>query len=137
MGFLMCRRRGGISGPFLGRSTRSRFVKAAGFAPNINVVDETAAVPMGQYVKMSFAQMKQTYTDYRMLSQAPFVTSAGLQGVRIVSQGTVVGRHVHQIFYIFPAPKNRKIILTASWLASDGAKYTQATDGAMKTFKLL
>ena len=81
--------------------------------------------------------MNLAYSKFRVLSQTSFATRPGLRGVRLVSDGTLNSRNVRQIFYIFPAPSNRKIIVTASWLASDGNKYTQAADGAMKTFRLL
>ena len=110
---------------------------AGGFAPNINVVDETAPVSLAEYIRVSMAHMNLAYSQFQLLSQAPFVTSSGLHGVRLVSRGTMNSRSVRQIFYVFPAPSSRKIIVTASWLATDGDKYTRAADGAMKTFKLL
>ena len=110
---------------------------AHGFAPNLNVVDETAAVGLSDYVRASMSHMNLAYSQFRLLSQGAFSTSSGLHGIRVVCQGTLSSRTVRQIFYIFSAPSNRKIIVTASWLASDGDKYTQATDGAMKTFRLI
>ena len=109
---------------------------AQGFAPNLNVVDETAAVGLSDYVRVSMTHMNMAYSQFHVLSQGAFRTSSGLSGIRVMSQGTINGKAVRQIFYVFPAPSSRKIIVTASWLASDGNKYTQATDSAMKTFKL-
>ena len=110
---------------------------AGGFAPNINAADETAPVGLNQYVQVSMAHMNLVYSEFHLLNQTPFVTGSGLHGVRLVSTGTISNRTMRQIFYIFPAPSSRKIIVTASWLASEGDKYTRAADGAMKTFRLL
>jgi hypothetical protein len=121
---------------FPGLKYRMSYVMASGFAPNINVVDETAPVPLNKYVQMNLTQMTRVYTVFHVLGQSPFVTSSGLHGIRLASTGTVAGKHVHQIFYLFPAPSSRKIVVTASWLAADGEKYTRAVDGSMKTFAL-
>jgi len=108
-----------------------------GFAPNINAADETAPVGLNKYVQVSMAHMNLAYSQFHLLNQTPFVTGSGLHGIRLVSTGTISNRTLRQIFYIFPAPSSRKIIVTASWLASEGDKYTRAADGAMKTFRLL
>lgn len=109
---------------------------ANGFAPNINTVDEVAPVPMGPYMQASIAQMKRAYANLHVVSQKPFVTASGIQGARLVTDGVAAGKHMHQVFYVFPGTNNRKYVLTASSLASDHGKYDAATDQAMKTFKL-
>ncbi|MGI4788727.1 MAG: hypothetical protein ACRYFS_07735 [Janthinobacterium lividum] len=109
---------------------------SGGFAPNINVVDETAAVPMSRYVPMSLIQMHRMFSTFHLLSQTAFVTKSGLSGVCLRSTATVAGRNVRQVCYMFPAPSDRKLIVTASWLALDGDKYAQAVDASMKTFAL-
>ena len=83
---------------------------AQGFAPNISVVDETSALPLKDYVRAGMSHMNLAYSQFRISSQAPFSTSSGLHGVRLMSDGTVGGRHVRQVFYIFPAPSSRKIM---------------------------
>ena len=108
----------------------------AGFAPNINTVDEVAPVPMGPYVQASIAQMKRAYANLHVLSQKPFVTASGVHGVRMVTDGLAAGKHMHQVFYVFPGANSRKYVLTASFLASDGSKYDAVTDASMKTFTL-
>lgn len=109
---------------------------ANGFAPNINTVDEVTPMAMGPYVQLSVAHMKLAYTSLHILSQKPFATASGVQGVRMMTDGLVGDKHVHQVFYVFPGASSRKYVLTASSLASDHGKYDAATDQAMKTFKL-
>ncbi len=109
---------------------------ANGFAPNINTVDEVAPMALGPYMQLSVTQMKRAYASLHVVSQNPFATASGLRGVRMVTDGVVGDKHMHQIFYVFPGANNRKFVLTASSLASDHSKYDVATDKAMKTFKL-
>jgi hypothetical protein len=110
---------------------------AHGFAPNIDVVDETAPMSLAEYMRVSMTHMHLVYAKFHVVTQGAFLTSSSLHGVRLVSNGTINGKNVRQIFYVFPAAKNRKIVVTVSWLASDGNKYTAASDGAMKSFRLL
>ncbi len=107
-----------------------------GFAPNINILEETAAVPLDKYMQISLVGMKQAYTTFAILSQKPFVTASGIRGVRMVVNGTTGGRNMHQVFYVFPGANDRKYVVTASSLASDGNRYNAATDASMKTFRL-
>ena len=108
---------------------------ANGFAPNINVVDEVSAMPLDKYLQFSMVGMRKAYTSLHVLKQAPFVTASGVHGERLAVDGVVGDKHMHQVFYVFPA-NNRKIVVTASSLASDGGKYDAATDKSIKTFKL-
>lgn len=107
-----------------------------GFAPNINILDETAAVPLDKYLQLSLVGMKRAYTTLAVVGQKPFVTASGIHGIRMAVNGTTGGRNMHQVFYVFPTRTARKIVVTASCLASDGSKYEAATDASMKTFKL-
>lgn len=109
---------------------------SGGFAPNITTLDETAPVGLNEYVRVSFANMRRAYAKLTIKSQGAFVTNSGLRGSRTVTNGTMQGRNVRQVFYVFPAANNRKIIATVSWLQASGEKYTAATDASMKTFKL-
>ncbi len=109
---------------------------ANGFAPNINTVDEVAPMALGPYMQISVSHMKLAYTSLHVVGQRPFVTASGLRGVRMATDGVVGDKHMHQVFYVFPGSNNRKYVLTASALASDGSKYDAATDASMKTFKL-
>ena len=108
---------------------------ANGFAPNINVVDEVYAVQLDKYIQLSMVGMRRAYTSLHVLKQAPFVTASGVHGERLAVDGIVANKHMHQLFYVFPA-NNRKIVITASSLASDGGKYDAVTDKSIKTFKL-
>ena len=109
---------------------------SAGFAPNINIVDEVAAVPLDTYIKASLGPMQKGYTNLHVLNTTSFPAAAGLVGRRMAITGSLLGKSVYQVFYFFPAANDRKIIATASWLNKDGTKYVAPVNAAMKTFKL-
>ena len=109
---------------------------SGGFMPNINVVDESAAVSMTDYIQLTSTQLKRQFPDFISLGQTAFVTSSGIQGVRLDSEATLNGHKLRQIYYLFAGQGDRKIVVTATWGALDGDKFTQATDTSMKTFAL-
>lgn len=109
---------------------------ANGFAPNINTADEVTLMAMAPYIQLSVTQMKRAYTSLHVLNQSPFVTASGTHGVRMVTDGVIGDKHMHQVFYVFPGANNRKYVLTAASLTSDHNNYDAATGKAMKTFKL-
>ena len=109
---------------------------AGGFAPNINVVDETAAVPLAEYARLSLKLLQQRYPGFHLLGQSSFVTRSGVQGVKIQAEATPLKQKVRQSFYLFAGHGDQKWVVTASTLASDGSKYDHMLDAAMKTFTL-
>lgn len=110
--------------------------RANGFTPNINVQDELAPVPLDDYARLNLIQISRMYADFKPLGRTAFVTASGLSGVRLAADGTLMGQHTRQVFYLFPAAGARKIIVVATWLASDGNKYAPAVDASLKTFRL-
>ena len=113
------------------------------FTPTIVVRYDVVPVDLDRYVRGCTAGIMKhltdpdkSYTTYHVVSQGAFVTAAGLHGVRLLSDATLFGKSVRQIFYTFPGPSNRKYIATTSWLQADGNKYAAASDEAMKTFTL-
>ena len=106
------------------------------FAPNINVVDETAALPLADYARFSQKQMQRLFPGFHLLSVSPFVTTRGLRGFRMRAEASPTGRKLRQTSYLFAGHGDRKVIVTASWLAVDGSKYDGAVDAAIKTFTL-
>jgi hypothetical protein len=111
---------------------------ANGFAANINVVIETAAVSMNDYVAGSISALKATpaLTNVTVVSQQPFQTAAGLDGQRVVVTDTMGKLNLQQAFYFFDGGSNAKLVITASCLAADGATDAPLFDAALKTFTL-
>ncbi len=109
---------------------------ASGYSPNLIVSEDRSAQSLDVYQQASNAGLRQSYANVHIISQTPFVTSAGLQGLRIAVVGVPTKLHLAQIFYLFPASSTRKLIVLVSWLSADGNKYAAAADTAMKTLKL-
>ena len=104
-----------------------------GFAPNVNVVEENAPVSVSAYAPAALAPLQARMPGFRLISQSPFVTRAGLRGVRVVAEDAPAGRKLRQIFYLFPGRGARKVV-TASLPAAVAGQYVGAVDAAMKTF---
>ena len=109
---------------------------AQGFAPNINVVDETAAVSIADYARRNVKNMQQLVSGFHEISLSPFVTNSGLRGFRLRGEAAPAGRKLRQTNYLFAGSGDRKIVVTASTLASDGSKHDAMLDAVMKTFTL-
>ena len=111
---------------------------ANGFSANINVVIETAAVSLNDYVTGSLGQLEATpmLTNVKVVSQQPFQTAAGLDGQRVVVTDTMGKMNLQQTFYFFDGGSNAKLVITASCLVSDGATDAPLFDAALKTFTL-
>ncbi len=72
-----------------------------------------------------------------ILSNTPFVTTSGLQGIKLVAELTQNDVLKRFVFYWFSGKGNQKIVIVAAWLASFGDKYEPVTDASMKTFALV
>ena len=123
--------------PFPGLKYRVIYGRpSGGFAPNINFVDEAANMALSEYAQASLTQMKLHFPGFHFRGQTPFVTASGLRGVRMVADDSPTGQKLQQVFYLLPGRGAVKFVVTASTLASDGAKYNSAIDAAMKTFTI-
>jgi len=100
---------------------------------------------LGEYVQLNLKQMNQRLPGFHLRGQTPFVTTFGLRGVRMVAEDQPTGPKLQptgpklqQVFYLFSGRGKVKFVVTASTLASDGAKYDSAIaiNAAMKTFTI-
>jgi hypothetical protein len=91
---------------------------AAGFAPNINVVDEAFKGTLDAYVKQNVATLQRVFKKARILAeQEEFKTTAGLQGVRLMVENEQNARLLRQSFYFF-AKGDTKYVVTCTTLAA-------------------
>ena len=106
------------------------------FAPNINVVVQTVAKPLADYVELNKTQLQSTplFQNLQILDEKPFATSGGVQGTRVVVKDTLGKLNLQQIFYFFAGSGDTKIVVTASSLVDDGDQYAPVFDASMKTF---
>jgi hypothetical protein len=106
-----------------------------GFMPNIDVDIVTSSLPLAQFVAESLRAARGT-PGFRLVSEAPFSTAAGLDGQRVVVTETIEQRGLQQIFYFFDGGNDQKIMVSASCLAQDGVADAAMFDVSVKTFSL-
>jgi hypothetical protein len=107
---------------------------AAGFAANINIVDESFDGSLEDYAKASLNALPKVLKKYRLLKQENFVTAAGLQGMRAIVEDEQNNRLLRQTFYTF-SKKSTKFTLTCSALAEEGDEFAPVFEASMKTFR--
>ena len=109
---------------------------AQGFAPNINVVDESFPGSIEKYADANERTLQKSLPGYKKLSRAPFVTSNSVKGIKMVALQTQQGKTLRSTFYLFTSKSGPKLVVTCTSLASDGDKYNGTFDTAMKSFAL-
>lgn len=107
-----------------------------GFAPNLNVLDEQFPGSIEDYAAANLKTLARVFAEFRNLGQSPFVTNAGLKGVRLVTQARQQKFLLRQIYYFLPGKGDKKYVVTFSALLEDGAKYDPVVDASVKTFTL-
>jgi len=107
-----------------------------GFAPNINVVDESAEMALAAYVDANKKILSKAFKGYKELGKREFKTTSGLKGARLLIQSDQDGTLVRQAFYFFAGTGDKKFIVICSALASGGDEFDEAFEGSLKTFVL-
>jgi hypothetical protein len=107
---------------------------AAGFAPNINVVDESFSGSLDAYVKGNLDSMQRVFKQFRLLKQEEFKTSQGLQAARVIAENELNGRVLRNTYYFFPNG-DTKFVVTCTALAEGGDKFDPVFEGSMHTFR--
>jgi hypothetical protein len=107
---------------------------ASGFAPNIVVTDEPFGGSVDEYVQQSLRVGPRVLKNLRVVSQDPFRTASGLQGMRVAIEHDMNGKRLRQLQYIFDRART-KYVLTCSVLAADGDARDATFDDCMKTFR--
>jgi hypothetical protein len=106
----------------------------AGFASNINVVDEAFDDSLDAYVKATTDVLPRVLKEYRLVKQDEFKTTTGVAGARLIVENEQGGKLLRQTFYIFGAPKTM-FVVTCSTLAEGGEKLDAVFETSMKTFR--
>lgn len=106
------------------------------FAPNLNVVDEAAAVEMADYRKATAADMPKILKEFKLLSDVDFKTDAGIQCARITYQQDFNGRVLQQVAYLFHnKAKATFYILMATTLLEDAKELEATFDAVARSFR--
>jgi len=106
-----------------------------GFAPNINVVDETFSGALTAYVDLNIENMKKMFTDFTVLKREDFQTEDGLPATRLIIQDKQQGRMLRQTFCFF-GNSSRKYIATCTALAQQGETLDDLFAKSMRTFRI-
>ena len=106
------------------------------FSANINVVVENFSGPLDKYVAANKTNLKAStmFENLQIVEEAPFTTTAGVTGVRLLITDTLGKADLQQVFYIFAGTGDTKFVVTATSLPADGDRYAPIFDASMKTF---
>ena len=110
-------------------------VSENGFAPNMNVVDESFRGPLTEYVDLNLENMKKMFVDFKVLKREDFQTEDGLPAVRVVSEDTQQAKRLRQTFCFFNG-SNRKYVVTCTAPADGGEKLDASFAESTKTFRV-
>jgi hypothetical protein len=107
---------------------------ADGFAPNINIVDESFNGSVDDYAQANLANLQRALKQVRLLKEDQFTTAKGMQAPRMVIEHDFNGKPLHQTFYMFSNGAT-KFVITCSALAQDGDRLAPVFESAMRTFR--
>jgi hypothetical protein len=108
---------------------------AAGFAPNINVVDEAFKGGVEDYVTACLPLLQRTVENLRIEKRGAFRTESGLDGVRLITESRQQGRQLRQVAYFF-CTGEKAYVVTCTALADGGDQLDPLFERTMKTFRL-
>lgn len=110
-----------------------------GFAANIDVVIENSPKGLDDYVSSSLAAfqgLRSALRHMRIVSRQAFLTSAGLDGVRVEAAALAGSYHLRETFYFFDGGGGNKLTVTASCLAAESTQDVPLFDASLKTLTL-
>ena len=108
-----------------------------GFAPNINVVDESFDGSIEKYVDANIVTMEALFKDLKIRKRDTFSTSNKLKGERLVITSLQQGNVLRQTFYFFEGSKGKKLVITCSCLSENGESFDEIFEESLKTFQVI
>jgi hypothetical protein len=108
---------------------------AAGFAGNLNVIDEEFSGSLDEYVATSLKNMSTFFDGYRQISQEEFQPADGSPSVRVVVENVQQGRLLRQTFYFF-GTESQKYVVACTRLAEAGEEFDAVCEQSVKTFRI-
>ncbi|MDQ5847329.1 MAG: hypothetical protein M3539_18750 [Acidobacteriota bacterium] len=111
------------------------------FTANINFRDEANTMPLEEYVAAGIKHIlasaeKVGATSIKFVSQEPFVTDAGMSGVRVTFRSEYKGYLIRTRQYLFNGRPGEKLVVTGTELEADQAIHDPVFDRAVKSFRL-
>ena len=113
-----------------------------GFIANLNVKDETSAMPLSEFVAASLGRIllpasaeKMGVTSVSLVNQSEFITTSSLRGFKVAFRVELKGWIVRTVQYYFDAG-DKKFVLTFTSPEAQKAKLDPVCDDSAKTFRL-
>jgi len=107
-----------------------------GFAPNINVVDETFSGTLSAYVEANLENMPKFFTiNFKVHKRGEIKTEDGEDAIFLAIENEQQRRMLRQTFY-FLMSGNRKYVVTCTALAEGGEALDSVFEKSVKTFRL-
>ena len=97
-----------------------------GFAPNLNLVDETFDAEWDAYVKASLENVKSGLKAEISVPPAAFEMTSKLRCTKFVYRSAVTGRELRHTCYLIQLNPRKAIIVTFSAFPTDGEKWDAA-----------
>ncbi len=106
-----------------------------GFAPNINVVDETLSMTLEDYRAQNLLALKRILPKFKLLKTETLMTDQGEKVIKLDCETEPLGQRLRQILYL-TANDDRKYVITCSVLKDNSRGYGQLFDAVVKTFRM-
>jgi hypothetical protein len=104
--------------------------------PYIQIDSVSSLESLADFTAANKASLKSMVPNSEVIEENPFVTSAGIKGVRVVVKARPYNDDFQTIYYIFENSKNVKFIVMANSAAAAFEKNAPLFDAAIKTLVL-
>jgi hypothetical protein len=105
-----------------------------GFAPNINVLDDSFSGSLNEYIDGNAGSLKKAFPNLKEVRRHAFSTRSGVQGMKLVTNNNFQGKNLRQTAYFF-ANGSKKYVVTCSCAGEDARRLEPVFDEAMATFQ--
>ena len=102
-----------------------------GFAPNINILDETFKGSLDEYVDANLQNMEKLFSKFNILSQEKIRTLDNEPAVMLVTENEQQESMLRQTFMFIGSGK-KKYVVTCTALAENGDKFDPDKENALK-----
>ena len=102
--------------------------------PYIQVDTAASDASLAEFAEGNKKSMKAMVPSTQIIEEKPFVTTAGLKGIRIMITAHPGQRDQQAVYYLFESPKQTKFVVIANVAAAGFEKNAPLFDAAMKTF---
>lgn len=111
-----------------------------GFGPNINVYDETARMPLKEYVALGHKAAirmakKEGATRIAVISESNFTSDSNESAIRTLWSSEFTGVQIASLQYSFNGTRDRKVTVTCTMPEAAKSRFTPICDRSAKTYR--